>query len=466
MLSLAFYANNRAKLQERLPEPILLMGCGLLARNLPMNHLPFRQDSSFLYFTGCAHPNSALLLVNGREILFLPKQDPADALWHGESPSNLNIAKSLGFEEVMALEDLEARVSAYESLHSLAVSDPFANQRLSKIHGKDFSFGKNHGSQKLVDATIQMRRILQSEEIESMLEAAKITGNAHVAAMMSTKIGRHERDVALAFHQKIAKAHLPTAYDSIVTVDGHILHNHHQRNTMADGQLLLLDGGAESAAGYATDVTRTWPVSGRFTAQQKVAYEAVLRANQESIQMVQKGVRYRDIHTHSSLVIADFLHQEGLTKLNATDAVDIGLHALFFPHGVGHLIGMDVHDLENFGDQAAYPPSRSRSEQFGTGYLRLDLDLEENMVVTIEPGFYIVPAILNNPKLREQFGQYIHWDAVKQWDGFGGIRIEDDVLCTHAEAENLTDDIPKTIMDIEFLVGSNLENIIQGNLST
>ena len=248
MLSLAFYANNRAKLQERLPEPILLMGCGLLARNLPMNHLPFRQDSSFLYFTGCAHPNSALLLVNGREILFLPTQNPADVIWHGESPSNLDYAKSFGFEEVMALEDLEARVSAYESLHSLAVSDPFANQRLSKIHGKDFSFGKNHGSQKLVDATIQMRRILQAEEIQSMLDAAKITGNAHVAAMMSTKIGRHERDVAFAFHQKIAKAHLPTAYDSIVTVDGHILHNHHQRNTMADGQLLLLDGGAESAA--------------------------------------------------------------------------------------------------------------------------------------------------------------------------------------------------------------------------
>ena len=432
------------------------MGNGLLARNLPINHLPFRQDSSFLYFTGCNLPNAAILLDGDKETLFLPKQDPADILWHGEAPSNQEIANSLGFDSVQNIEDLKNQSAQYSTLHSLAVSDPNINRQLSQLHGKEFSFGTENGSGKLTKTTIELRRALREEELQSMREAAKITSKAHISAMRATKIGGHERDVAFAFHQEIARAHLPTAYDSIVTVDGHILHNHHQINELKDGQLLLLDGGAESAAGYASDVTRTWPVSGRFTEQQKNAYQAVLQANEECIAMVRKGVRYRDIHTHASLIIADFLHQEGLCNLTAQNAVEIGAHALFFPHGVGHLIGMDVHDLENFGDLAAYPPHRQRSTQFGTAYLRLDLDLEENMVVTIEPGFYIVPAIFNDPLLREKFGLYINWEKLKLWNGFGGIRIEDDVRCTASTPESLTLSIPKDIETIESIVGKSL----------
>ena len=453
MLSSQFYSQNRGTLKQKLGEPILLMGNGLLARNLPLNHLPFRQDSSFLYFTGCNHPNAAVLLNGDEEILFLPKQDSADILWHGESPSNQDIASSLGFTAVQSIEQLHQYCSQYETLHSLAVSDPNINHQLSKIHGLNFSFGSQNGSEKLIKTTIELRRTLKKEELQSMREAVAITKKAHLAAMRETKIGGHERDIAFAFHQEIARYHLPTAYDSIVTVDGHILHNHNQINELKKGDLLLLDGGAESIDGYASDVTRTWPVSGHFNEQQKNAYQAVLQANKECIEMVQKGTRYRDIHTCASLIIADFLHQEGLISLNAEDAVDIGLHALFFPHGVGHLIGMDVHDLENFGDLAAYPPHRKRSKQFGTAYLRLDLDLEENMVVTIEPGFYIVPAILNDLGLKEQFGAYLNWKKLEFWNGFGGIRIEDDVRCTDSKPENLTVSIPKEIDTLESLIG-------------
>lgn len=453
MLSTQFYSLNRQRLKQRLAEPILLMGNGLLSRNLPMNHLPFRQDSSFLYFTGCNLPNAAVLLNENKEILFLPKQDPSDILWHGESPSNQEIAASLGFNSTENYEEIEKHYSQYSKLHSLAISDPHKNTQLSQMSGEHFCFGKELGSAKLVQTTIQLRRALQEEELQSMREAAAVTEKAHIAAMRATKVGAHEKDIAFAFHQEIARAQLTTAYASIVTVDGHILHNHHQTNTLKAGQLLLLDGGAESAAGYASDVTRTWPVSGRFTAQQRAAYQAVLQANEECIAMVTAGTRYRDIHTHASLVIADFLHQEGLSSLTAEAAVDIGLHALFFPHGVGHLIGMDVHDLENFGDLAAYPPERKRSEQFGTAYLRLDLDLEENMVVTIEPGFYIVPAILNNPSLREKFGSYLSWEKLEHWNGFGGIRIEDDIRCTKDKPENLTSAIPKDIESLEAIIG-------------
>ena len=456
MLSTQFYSQNRQKLRKKLDEPILLMGNGLLARNLPMNHLPFRQDSSFLYFTGCDRPDAALLLDNDKEILFLPKQDPSDVLWHGKSPSNKEIASALGFNFVEDTESISSFCATDTPLHSLAVPDPGKNALLASLHQTEFSFGKNNGSSALAKATIALRRTLQEEELQSMRETVTITANAHIAAMRATRVGAHERDVAFAFQQEIHRAHLSTAYDSIVTIDGHILHNHHQINTLEAGQLLLLDGGAESTAGYATDVTRTWPVSGEFTPQQRSAYQAVLQANKECIALVQAGIRYRDIHTHASLVIADFLHQEGLCSLPAQDAVAIGLHALFFPHGVGHLIGLDVHDLENFGDLAAYSPGRKRSEQFGTAYLRLDLDLEENMVVTIEPGFYIVPAILNDPLLREKFGAHINWEKLRAWNGFGGIRIEDDVRVTANQPENLTAIIPKEIDDIEEIVGKPL----------
>ena len=211
--------------------------------------------------------------------------------------------------------------------------------------------------------------------------------------MAQTFINGHERDVAAAFHHPIQKAGLGTAYHSIVTVDGEILHNHAYKNTLQNGDLLLLDGGAESPYGYATDVTRTWPVSGQFSPEQYRAYQAVLQSQEQAIDMVRPGTRYRDIHMAVSLTLAEFLVDEQLLIGSPEDLVERGAHALFFPHGVGHLLGLDVHDMENFGDRAAYAEGRIRSTQFGTGYLRMDMDLEPNMVVTIEPGFYICPGL-------------------------------------------------------------------------
>jgi Xaa-Pro aminopeptidase len=233
-----------------------------------------------------------------------------------------------------------------------------------------------------------------------------------------------------------------------VTVRGEVLHNFNHVNTAQAGQLLLLDGGAEAQSGYATDVTRTWPVSGRFEARQLAAYEAVLASQLSGIEKVRSGTRYRDVHMQSALVLAQFLADEGLVKCSPEVAVEAGAHALFFPHGVGHLIGLDVHDMENFGDRASYPPGRARSSQFGTGYLRLDLDLEPGMVVTVEPGFYVVPAILEDPSLRAQFSDLVDFDKAEDWNGFGGIRIEDDVAVTADAPEVITGSIPKTVDDL------------------
>ena len=294
-----------------------------------------------------------------------------------------------------------------------------------------------------------MRRILQEEEITDIRNTLEITAKAHVAAMKVTRVGAHEREIAAEFHYQIAKAGLCCAYNSIVTVHGEILHNEHYEHTLKEGQLLLLDGGAESRAGYATDITRTWPVNPRFNSRQMRAYQAVLRAQEKAIDAFVPGQRYRNVHMASCHAIAEFLFDEGLITISAEEAVEKGVHALFFPHGIGHLLGLDVHDLENFGDKASYPHNRHRADQFGLSYLRLDLDLKPGMVCTIEPGFYIVPSILADPTLYSRFKHDVDWDKVETWCGFGGIRIEDNILCTIEGHEVLSKDIPKTIAQLD-----------------
>ena len=231
------------------------------------------------------------------------------------------------------------------------------------------------------------------------------------------------------------------------------MHNHSTHNTLEEGQLLLLDGGAEARSGYATDITRTWPVGGTFTRRQKAAYDAVLEAQLTAIDLLRPGVRYKDVHLAACSVLAQFLIDEKLIRCTPTEAVERGVHALFFPHGIGHLIGLDVHDLENFGDRAAYPAGRSRSNQFGLSYLRLDLTLEPNMAVTIEPGFYIAPAILNHKALVDPLKDLLNPEQINHWIGFGGIRIEDDVRVTNDAPEVLSGAIPKDPRTIETLVG-------------
>lgn len=247
---------------------------------------------------------------------------------------------------------------------------------------------------------------------------------------------------------------LGTAYHSIVTVRGEILHNEGYDNILEEGQLLLLDGGAEAASGYATDVTRTWPVSGRFDGRQRAAYDAVLAAQVAAIDRCRAGVRYRDVHLAAGAVLTRFLVDEGLLRGDVDGLVERGAHALFFPHGIGHLLALDVHDMEIFGDRAGYGAGRRRSSQFGLSYLRLDRDLQPGMVVTVEPGFYVVPAILADNDLLTRFQGDLDLDRALTWTGFGGIRIEDDVHVTAGDPDVLTAGIPKDPAEIEALVGT------------
>ena len=447
------FMRRRSLLKRAIKEPILFMGNTSHARNFPANHLPFRQDSTFWYFSNCTIPGAAMLLIDGEDILFLPPQDPNDDLWHGPQESNADIARGLGFHRLEPIEKLEQIIQNLlpGPLHSIAIASYPVNQWLTNTLHTPFVFGEHNGSTQLIEQVIKMRRIMDDWEQEQFRWTSKITERAHEFTILFSKIGSTEHNVRSQFVSYLQRYGTEEAYNTICTTKGEILHNHHYDNNLDAGKLLLLDGGAESPYGYATDVTRTWPTSIQFTQRQRAAYRAVLRAQEVAIDMVRPNIRTRDIHIAASLELAKFLVDENLLTCNAEDAVESGAHALFFPHGIGHLLGLDVHDMENFGDVVAYSKERTRSEQFGLSYLRMDLDLQPNMVVTIEPGFYIVPAILDNPRFRSTFKSLVNWEQVEQWRGFGGIRIEDNIRCTFDAPENFSARIVKNVDEIERL---------------
>jgi len=288
-----------------------------------------------------------------------------------------------------------------------------------------------------------------------MTHAIQHTEAAFRSIMRSTHAGETETGLTALFEASLAAKGLTTGYATILSQRGEVLHNHSHDLTLENGQLLLVDGGGEVSSGYGCDITRTWPVSGKFTARQASVYSAVLEAQEASIALCTPGRPYRDVHDASSRVIAQFLIDEKvIVNCSLDDAVTRGAQATFFPHGIGHHLGLDVHDLENFGDIPSYPRGTGRSKQFGTKYLRLNLPLEQGWVVTVEPGFYAVPAILNDTAVIEPLKDIVDFERAREFIGFGGIRLEDDILVTEGEPKNLSIGVPKQIADLEEIIGS------------
>jgi Xaa-Pro aminopeptidase len=445
---------RRTALAKKIGEPILFMGVGYRARNLPLTSFPFRQDSTFLYYTGCDVPNAAALIEPcGTTTLFLPIPGPGDALWHGTTPTTEQRRETFGVDAVLCNSTLRKTVSD-RALHTLAIPDTERTRLAADLAQTELKFGKVHGSERLVAAVIHDRRVKSSIEIAHMTRAIEHTEAAFRTIMGSTHAGETEAGLTALFEASLAAKGLTTGYATILSQRGEVLHNHHHDLTLENGQLLLVDGGGEVDSGYGCDITRTWPVSGKFSPRQAAVYSAVLQAQEASIALCTPGRPYRDVHDASSRVIAQFLIDEKvIVNCSLDDAVARGAQATFFPHGIGHHLGLDVHDLENFGDIPSYPSGTGRSKQFGTKYLRLNLPLQEGWVVTVEPGFYAVPAILNDTAVIDPLKDIVDFERAREFIGFGGIRLEDDILVTAGEPKNLSEGIPKQIADLEQIVG-------------
>lgn len=430
---------RRAKLLEALAgeRTIVLIEAGRpRARNYPANTYPFRAFSHFLYFCGLPLPAATLVLVDGRWELFVEVPDHDDALWHGAQPGLDALQAETGVEAVRDRRDLA------DLLSSRPRDQPVVRLPL----GGDAC---GEAALRVMDAVIGLRLVHDELAVHELRRASAVTAQAHAAGQRATRVGVTEAAVRAAMEAPMLAANFTTAYDSIVTTRGEVLHNHDRSGLCRAGDLLLADVGAETDTGWAGDVTRVWPASGTLSASQREMYALVLRAQKAAIACVRPGVGYREVHRTACRVITEGLREVGLLRGETDSLLERGAHALFFPHGVGHLLGLDVHDMEDFGDRAGYAPGRTRSAQFGLSFLRLDRDLLPGMAVTIEPGVYFVPAILNNRALTEPLRDVLVRDKLPLFADVRGIRIEDDVLVTQTSCEVLTASIGKEIGEIE-----------------
>jgi Xaa-Pro aminopeptidase len=457
------FRSRHAALQQRLGgRTALIFAGGLKSRNYTDNVYPYRADSHFLYLVGASLADGALTVAEDRVELFLPVTDATDALWHGPLPDWDEIRARTGVHAVRPLPELGDAVKAAATVGTLPSADPLTRVQQRELLGRQWPFGEAPEVERLhaddlavADAVIDVRLRHDGPAIDQIRRAVEATTAAHAAGMAVTRPGLFEHDIRATMEKELLARGMPCAYGSIITTSGEVLHNNDYHQQLSDGDLLLVDLGGEHE-GWASDVTRTWPVSGTFSPTQRALYDIVLQAEQDAIDMVKPGARYRDVHLGAALTLARGLVDEGILKGDPQGLVERGAHALFFPHGVGHLLGLDVHDMEDLGDRAGYGPGRTRSEQFGLGYLRLDRDLEPGMVVTIEPGLYVVPAILASEDIAGPFDAdgTLNREALKRFSDVRGIRIEDDVLCTPTGNEVLTAAIPKEAAAVQERVGT------------
>ncbi|HIK54159.1 MAG TPA: aminopeptidase P family protein [Synechococcales cyanobacterium M55_K2018_004] len=442
---------RRQRLAERINFPVVLWSGCSSSRNFPANTYPFRASSHFLYFAGVPLNNAAIRLSNGRLELFMDDPTPADILWHGASPTCEEVAAQIGADAALPLSELKAFA---EGAATIAVQDAFTRWQQSNLLNRTMVQPEQSKAQdlELVRAIAAIRLIHDSAALAEIRKAAAVTVQAHHAGMANTPFVSTEAEVRAAMEQVIIGYNMTPAYSSIVTVHGEVLHNSVYSHALQPGDLLLADVGAEAESGWAADVTRTWPVSGQFSPTQRAIYDVVLVAHDQCIAQVKPGVEYRDIHLLAAKVIAEGLVDLGILRGQPEELVERDAHALFFPHGVGHLLGLDVHDMEDLGDLAGYEEGRQRSDRFGLCYLRLDRPLRAGMVVTIEPGFYQVPALLEDGDRRAKYHDVVDWERLAAFADVRGIRIEDDVLVTDAGSEVLTAALPTQATEIEAIV--------------
>ncbi len=452
------YSQRRQTLRNALSDgAILILSNAEAPKNYTDNVYPFRQDSNFLYYAGINQADvAALLLPDGDAVLFGREEHPDDLVWFGPHATLADHAAASGFSRTAFRRDLHGVVKDLKAkgvaIHYLP---PYRGDRtleLGEILDLDPRLVGAGVSWDLVKAVIAQRSIKSEAEIEEIEGAISVTAEAYRAVMAAAKPGKTEAEMAAVLYQVGVVHDRQQAFNPIVSVRGEVLHNTSYANTLADGDLLVVDSGAESARWYASDITRTFPVSGRYSTRQREVYEIVLSMQMAAIDLASPARTNRELHLLAALTAARGLIDIGLMQGTPEDAVEAGAHALFFPHGLGHMLGQDVHDMEDLGDLVGYAEGESRSEQFGLNFLRLAKKLEPGFVITVEPGIYFVPALIDRWRAEGRHTDFIRYDRLDGYKGFGGVRIEDDVLITSDGARVLGPPIPKTVEDVEVAV--------------
>jgi Xaa-Pro aminopeptidase len=460
------YRQRRNEIRAKAGDGVILwMGHVLQPRNYADNTYPFRQNSNFLYYTGISEPGLAMLSFpdSDHDILFSKPASIDDVVWTGPGASREELARDAGIAEEEDIDRLQ-ELLAKEVANGKRVQylPPFQTSLLLEF-SRLLGMGPNEvvagASTPLMEAVAGQRSVKTDVEIGEIEEALCITDRMHRLAMAAARPGIREYELGSAIQAIALSYNRQQAYNPIITVHGEVLHQNSQEGILEDGRLLLNDSGAESLRYYASDITRTFPVSGRFTTVQAEVYQIALRMQLGAIEMIKPGISYRDVHLGACRIMVDGLRSMGLMKGDGSNAIEAGAHALFFPHGIGHMLGLDVHDMEDLGDIVGYKKKEARSSQFGLNYLRLSRPLKAGFVFTVEPGIYFIPALIDRWQQEGLHKDFLIYDRINEFCDFGGIRIEDDVIVSPTGTRILGPEIPKTVAEVEEACGRGRDEI-------
>ncbi len=425
--------------------------------NFKDNTYPFRQDSTFLYYFGIATPGLAALIDVDQDhtMIFGDEMTIDDIVWMGRLETVAEEANKAGVAHTRPAKELAATLlAAIENGRPIHFLPPYRHAnfiRLTQLTGIPIEQLTASASVELIKAVVAQRAIKSAEEVSEIEQAVNTSVDMHLTAMRLAKPGITEQQLAAAVQHVAQQGGGTLAYPTILSVRGEVLHNHYHGNVLQEGDLVLNDSGAETAMGYAADLTRTFPAGKTFTSGQKEAYQVVLNALESATEALKPGVRYLDIHLHACRMLTEGLKAMGLMCGDTDEAVAAGAHTLFFQCGTGHLMGLDVHDMEDLGEQyVGYTNTlRKNTSTFGLKSLRLGKELEAGYVLTVEPGLYFIPELIDRWKAENEHAQFINYEKVESFKGFGGIRVEDDILITINGHRVLGKPLAKTVAEIE-----------------
>lgn len=461
LFSAATYAERRRQLRQLVGGGlVLLFGNNDAPSNYTGNPYKFRQDSSFLYFYG-QHRDGLVGVLDadtGEEILVGNEIDIDDIIWYGSVKSVRAMADELGIAKTAPMSTLATLVSTAKEQGRLVHFLPAPRYDL-KIQIADL-VGEHplqlRPSQSLIDAVVKLRSVKSAEEVAELERASTIGYQMHTTAMRLCRPGVTEQYIAGVIDGIANSYGRGNSFQSIVSSHGEVLHGFPSPRPLEEGRLLLCDAGAETNEYYCSDHTRTTPISGRFTTKQREIYDIVVDCHDLALSVARPGVRWLDVHLDVCRLMTERLIALGLMKGNVEDAVQNGAHALFLPHGLGHMMGMDVHDMEGLGQVfVGYDAETRPSAQFGLASLRMGRRLEEGFVVTDEPGIYFIPDLIDKWRTEGTNADFLCFDKIEEYKDFGGIRIEDDVLITADGCRFLGEElIPYHAADVEAFLES------------
>lgn len=408
------------------------------------NCYKFRQDSTWLYFFGIDQPLYAAIidLDNGNETIFANDVEIGDIIWMGPQPSVASVAASVGVEKSAPYTDLNAAVAKVlaegRPVHFVKPSRYYNTMKIASLLGCGTDEVAGRFSLALTRAIISMRLVKEDCEIEVIDDACNLGYEMHTVARNSIVPGIIEQEIVGKMDGVTLSKGWGVSFPTILTQHGETLHNHLHDKIIEPGKLMVIDAGAESNVHYASDFTRTYPTSGKFTAKQREIYQIVCDCNEFAFSMTRPGISYREVHLKTMHLMLEELRALDIVRGDVQDMVEAGIAGLFMPHGLGHNMGLDVHDMEDYGENyVGYDDDQSRSPQLGLGSLRMARKLVPGNVITDEPGIYFIPALIEKWKSEKTDQGFVNYSKLESYYDFGGIRLEDDVLVTADGARRL-----------------------------